>query len=337
MVRRFLLCACALSLIAAACGSEDKPTSYELQVDAPSPEGQKLQFSAFHPAQIRVSPGDRVAFRNAGTESAHTIAFGVASDRSNQPPIVTDRGLNPVVESPCFSEDPPTTKLVECPHGELPAYGGTGYWNSGFIPPAPGPHAAGRRAVAVELDVNIALGTYTFLCVLHPSMAGSIAVVQKTDRSAPDDLREAGQKAVAASLAAAKKIPKPTLEREGTTVTVSAGWGDDTIAVNRFEPAQLEIDPDTTVRWVARGPYGPHTVTFKTRYESAVDPRALRPGGVESGSKYRGGFANSGMLGPEDGPYPSEPFSLRFTKPGPWTYQCLFHPGQTGVVTVRPR
>ncbi len=336
MRRTVPILALALLLPAAGCaGGVSGPQAYAVDLDAPSPQGEKLQVSAYFPGALRVSPGDTIVFRNRSTEAPHTVTFGVAADRSNQPQLLTPTGENPVAFGACYSEDNPTPDLAKCPHAELPDYGGTGYWNSGVLQPMPAPDQAGAKDVLVSLTADIAPGEYAFVCVLHPFMNGTIEVLaEEADRTAPEEVTEAASRAAEDALTDAQGIEEPDLVREADTVTVSAGWGDRVTSVNRYGPAELEVKAGTAVQWVTRSPYEPHTVTFASTFEQPADPASFQPGGVKSGSDYTGGFANSGLLGPEGGPFSSEPFVLKFTKAGAYSYQCTLHPGQTGVVNV---
>lgn len=336
MRRTIHIAVLALLLVASGCaGGVSGPQTYGIDVDAPSPEGEKLQVSAYFPGSIEVSPGDTLVFRNKSTEAPHTVTFGVLADRSNQPRLLTPQGENPVAFGACYSEDNPTPELAQCPHDELPDYNGTGYWNSGVLQPAPAPEQAGAKEIEVALTEDIPQGRYSFVCVLHPFMNGTVTVIEEEgDRSKPEDVTEAAATAAEDALTDAQGLDEPELEREGDSVTVAAGWGDRVTSVNRYGPAEVSVKAGTTVQWVARSPYEPHTITFESTFKAPADPASFQPGGVKSGSDYTGGFANSGLLGPEGGPFPSAPFALKFTKVGEYSYQCTLHPGQSGVVKV---
>ena len=71
-----------------------------------------------------------------------------------------------------------------------------------------------------------------------------------------------------------------------------------------FWPAQLSVQPGTTVTWVNQGA-APHTVTADN---GAFDSGALQPG---------------------------QSFSFTFSQPGTtYAYHCSIHPFMTGSVTV---
>jgi plastocyanin len=326
-----------LLILAAACaGGPRGPQTYAIDVDAPSPEGEKIQVSAFFPGEVRVSPGDTIRFVNRSTEAPHTITLGVLADRSNQPPLFVEGGAeNSAVFGPCYTSEKPTARLSRCSTTDLPAFDGRGYWNSGVLQPASAPAQAGAKDVTVELADDTPEGVYAFVCILHPFMNGSLTVTEEeADRDTTEEVRAEARQAASAALRSAGELETPQLEREGDSVTVTAGWGDRITAVNLYAPATLDIEAGTTVRWVTRSPYEPHTVTFESPYQRPGDPASFAPGGVRSGGEYAGGFANSGILGPEGGPFPSSTFELTFTRPGSYTYVCTLHPGQQGVVRV---
>ncbi len=325
----------ALVLVASACSQGvSGAQTYRVSADQASPEGKNLFFGAYYPNLVTAAPGDTIAFTNAGSLAPHTITFGVKADRSNQPPVVAPDGKsNPVVFGPCSTEDDPSNDLAECPSTELPDYNGSGFWNSGIIQPATAPEAAGSKEVSVNLADDIPEGTYTYVCILHSLMAGTVEVAED-DRVSTDEVTEAGTEAAEKGLTDAEKIKDPELERDGDTVTVSAGWGDRVVSVTRFGPASVEVEPGTTVRWVARSPWEPHTITFESPFKSPEEEGTFVPGGVKSGEDYDGGFAHSGLIGPEGGPFPPGPFELTFTEPGTFDYVCVLHPGQIGEVKV---
>jgi plastocyanin len=334
-MRRMLgTAAMALLLVASACSSGPKGAqSYAVDADAKTPPAANLQVSAFFPGSVSANAGDTIVFTNRSMQAPHTITFGVSADRKNQPQLVLPTGENPVDFEPCYSEDNPTPQLATCPHKELPDYNGAGFWNSGVLPPAPAPAAAGSKSVTVKLSKDIAAGSYTFLCVLHPFMAGTLKVVAKaSDRLDPKDVSEQRETSSRKEVATAVKIAEPQLQTNANGVTVSAGWGDRVTAVNRFGPASVDIKVGQTVSWVGRSPFEPHTVTFESPYKTAGE--SFVPAGVKSGASYTGGLANSGLFGPKGGPFPADHFDLKFTKAGSYKYICTLHAGMEGVVKV---
>lgn len=334
MPRKLVIAFVAVLLVTAACSrTPSGPQKYAVDVDAKSTAADKFQFSAYFPGSLTVSPGDSVKFRNRSTEAPHTVSFGIKADRSNQPPILTDAGENAAVFGPCVADES-TAKLTRCDGERLPAFDGTGFWNSGVLQPKPAPKRAGDKSVTLKVAKDIDPGEYSYVCILHPLMNGTLRVVaDEADRTKPADARMDGREAAEAAAASAKKLETPRIQRlDDNIVVVAAGWGDRVTAVNRFAPPKVEVESGTTVRWEIGSPYEPHTVTFESAFEVG-DARGFTPGGVASGAGYDGGFANSGIFGPQGSPFEGS-FELTFTEPGTYEYTCLLHAGQKGTVTV---
>lgn len=151
--RRAAIVLLALALVATACGGDDSkdkkasegataqgptgPQSYTVEVDAPSPEGGNLQFSAFFPAKLVVRPGDTVIFDNRSTQAPHTVTFGAKAFAPEAPFPATKAGLaNPVVFGPCYTDALPPPVSEACP-APPPA-----------TPPSSGVPGCGTRALS---------------------------------------------------------------------------------------------------------------------------------------------------------------------------------------------
>lgn len=122
-----------------------------------------------------------------------------------------------------------------------------------------------------------------------------------------------------------------------TTWTVQAGAGTagDAVASLQYYSNNITIDAGDSVTWRAVG--NAHTVSFLSGAAAPTpdDPAATAPAG---GATYDGtGFVSSGLFFPvPDGvPGPPNRYTLTFTAPGSFTYQCLIHPGMQGQVTVQ--
>jgi plastocyanin len=339
VVRRIAgACLFGLLLVASACSSGPSgPLTYKVGVDAASPQGKNFQYSAFFPSTLKVAAGDSIVFRNASTQAPHTISFGIDERRSNQPAVVLPSGMeNPVVREPCYTSDPPKTDLVQCPSKKLPTFDGKGYWNSGFLLPAPAPANAGRKDVTLKLSDDITPGQYRYLCILHGPMVGVLQVLpDEGDRESKEDVVEIANSQLKSVRDAAGAIKDPKTGVEGDVFKAAAGWGNANTAVNRFSPGTIEIKAGQTVSWDAYSAFEPHTVSFGTGYQPGnALPEQFAPQGTKSGSEYSSGQANSGIFGPKGGPFPPGPFTLTFTNPGEYAYVCVLHPGMQGLVRV---
>ena len=319
-----------LVLATVACGKGvSGAQSYAVAVDAKSPDGKNFQYSAFFPSTLEASPGDTIVFQNGSSQAPHTITFGVAPDRSNQPPVVLPDGSeSAVANQPCFDAKGPTTKLVKCPSKELPAYDGSGFWNSGFLVPAVAPE--GTKRVSLKLADSIEPGEYRYLCILHGPMAGVLKVVEESERKPREDVVDAAKEELARVRSSAAAIKDPQVGAN----TVAAGWSGGVTAVNRFLPETIEVKRGATVTWEAFSEYEPHTVSFGNYQAGVPAPGATAPKGPKSGGAYTGGDANSSFFGKPGGPFPPGPYKLSFPTAGTYTYVCVLHPGMQGTVKV---
>jgi plastocyanin len=158
-------------------------------------------------------------------------------------------------------------------------------------------------------------------------------VADNADRLSPADVAKAADRELGEAKAQAAGIAVPVEATVPNGATVTAGWGDKLVAVNRYSPATVSIKAGQTVTWRGVSPYMPHTVSFEPPFRGPLDPNAFLPTGAKSGAKFAGGVSHSGAFGPPP-EFPTDTFSLTFTQPGKYSYGCLLHPGMTGTVQV---
>lgn len=94
-----------------------------------------------------------------------------------------------------------------------------------------------------------------------------------------------------------------------------------------FYTDSITIDAGDSVQWTVGG--NAHTVTFFGRRSSPLKP-INKPYG---GTTYDGNvYTSSGAM------FPGQTYTLRFTKPGTYPYECLFHdPEMAGEIIVQPK
>ena len=149
-----------------------------------------------------------------------------------------------------------------------------------------------------------------------------------------------GAIAVALGLASGAAVVAAPLQT-AQTWHVQAGTGtvNNSVATLQFYSSAITIDVGDSVTWNAVG--DGHTVSFLSGAPAPApfDPAAQAPAG---GSTYDGtGIVSSGVFvpGPPGGLGPGGPstsYTLTFTAPGDFVYNCLIHPGMQGSVTVQP-
>jgi plastocyanin len=129
-----------------------------------------LEYFGMVPAALTVAKGTTVKFQmTKGSYEAHTATFAPAGDDINNPSSYIG-GIAASFESPSIRPEgvyPTDTSLVSL----SPATHGNGYWNSGALDAAsasPLPESA-----SVKFDTA---GTYTYYCLIHPFMRGTVTV-----------------------------------------------------------------------------------------------------------------------------------------------------------------
>lgn len=130
-------------------------------------------------------------------------------------------------------------------------------------------------------------------------------------------------------VAAAPLVPSGGLAAPNTgqnwQVNVGASLHDQAFQALNFFTNSITIDQGDTITWTVGG--NAHTVTFFAKRTQPFRPINKRYGGdTYDGSIY----TSSGIL------FPGQQYTLKFTKPGMYPYQCLFHgPKMAGVVIVQ--
>jgi plastocyanin len=287
-----------------------------------------VQLLDFFPRTITINVGDAVTWTNEAAD--HTVTF-LSGAKPPLPDIRQPDGR--VLFNP----------LVAFPQGG-PTYDGTGIASSGLLQ---GPGKTWTLRFTKP-------GRYTYVCLLHPAMVGTV-VVRPADQPVAATQAEYDRQAAQqreAELAAGKNLLEATRPaKQGTVYTLRmVGNPKERVALYRFGADVVRVHVGDTVRWVMDDPDEIHTVTFPGSgqvppfivptpqpqgppklYEN---PRAVAPAG---GPVHRGtGYYNSGILVPAPLPGPHT-YELRFTKRGTFTYWCVVHvpEGMRGTVIVQ--
>ena len=326
--------AAAMLAVAASgpAGGAAAATTYTIFAGAAGAD-QAAQIYDFIPKPVTVSVGDTVTW-HVGSGEFHTVTF--LGDQPN-PGFVS---VGP--------QGPQITPLAAFPTG-------------GTSVPSAGPVSSGLLNEGQDFSLTFTQpGTYDYVCLVHPHMAGQIVVVptgqpvptraEVAAEVAPHVDNDLATAALPLALGAATEQAVDTGTGE-TAAGVTAGTGDTRVALDRFLPGNVTVHAGELVTWTNADPDTPHTVTF-TAGQPAPDvimpepqpngppalllnPAVLAPAG---GTDFDGStYTNSGFIGGP--PYAqTATYSLRFTKPGTYQYVCLLHDdlGMKGTVTVLP-
>ena len=297
--------ACAISLLLAGCESsnntvappkESGPLSWVVQAGG-SDQNEALQALQFYPATITIDAGDSITWRYPAGEP-HTVTF-----------------LGPKSAPP-----PPTDPSVPAPAGGN-TYDGSTYTSSGFL--------LGGQTYTLRFPKA---GTYTYYCLIHGEMIAKV-VVQPAGTaypSTPSDIEQQIPNAVAADLKTASDAVAQfpyTVGGPHLAVGISPGLGKPPLtkaSVVRFldgdklSDTNVTVSAGTTVTWTNLDTNNPHTVTFAPAGQQLTPMSPFSP--PLGGTTYDGStLVNSGPL------FAGQSFSLTLTKPGTYTYNCLFH------------
>jgi plastocyanin len=276
---------------------------------------------------VEARPGDTIRIRHRGEhdpefEQGVTHAF-VSSPPGELPPLFVggSEGVrpNPAVWGSCNGGTSSPT-LIACPVAPVDGprgWNGEDYWSLGAMVPG--------EERDLPLADDIALGTYGFVCVLHPRLTVDIKVTEQPKAAAPRPAPDLGP--------IAGSGPVVDNRRE---VTAGFETSDPAASVNSFVPAEVSIEAGRAVTWTVSSP-DPHDVVFADHPVELTDtspvdsvPHAPREGWNGRSDVW------SGFLSTDPSAAAGSSFSLTFQAPGRYDYQCRFHPGMEGVVVVKP-
>lgn len=285
----------------------------------------------FFPDEITINKGDTIHFANP-YEEPHTTTYvpGVP-----EPMAVPDLIIpNPSGPGTIFN---PLAVAPTDTSGNTTGFDPHAYYNSGFM----------LKDASVDVLFNV-VGSYKFICLFHPGMELSVAVVgtpvtiaSQEDLDKQGDAQRDGFIAAGKSMAAGVTLTKAT-DASGTQAwNLQVGATQGQSDVMQFLPAApLNISTGDSVKWTSVTET-PHTVTFGEPFNPfaqngsvlSFSPAAALPSG---GSTYSGGNANSGLMDVTGQVPGGSTYSLTFTKAGTYAYVCLLHAdqGMAGTIVV---
>jgi plastocyanin len=330
----------ALALVAAGCGDDDDDgddASSETTVPAPEgivvgagisdPDDPNIAVLEFLPEQITIEAGTDVTWEWSGTEP-HSVTFV------------------PEGQTPPNIEEDQSALAGAAPTGPID---GTTYVSSPLQPlgAAPAPFE-GTFATA---------GTYTYLCLVHPLMTGTVNVVADgADADTPQEVAERRQeetqrfleegRATKAELVDADPV-KTSLDDGSTEWTVEMGKTTEHVDVLAFAPTPAAVKAGDTVTFTNNSK-APHTATFfgegAEQIQDPFDPRVQAPApGASPQALAAAGYFNTGWLPPDAAapgedppPLAARRFSFTVAEAGTYSYVCMLHApsGMVGEIKV---
>jgi plastocyanin len=304
-----------------------------------------LDLNGFYRRKATIHVGDSVRWVFS-RRVVHTVTF-LAPGQSRPPleqadPTHPYSGFNDSTGAPFWFHGQPS--LLIPPDHAFPQGGpttdGTGYRNSGLSAPAFQPYS-------LEFTKK---GTYKYLCLVHPGMAGSVKVLPK---SATIPSARADRRARIAEYAKAVKRSKKLARLKPTGNNVVAGNDAGSVAWFRFFPATRTIKAGESVRFSIASKSEIHTMTFGPQPSAELVMAQPQPSGPPrlqfnplmflpsdpalppyTGTNHGDGFLNTGIMDSNPQTPPPSSVDVTFTTPGSYLYECTIHPGMQGTIKV---
>src|SRR5579872_5736860 len=133
----------SVGLLAPVASADSTATHWRVTVGAQSPD-MGIQISTYFPNDITIDAGDSVTWTSQ-TAEPHTITFLAVGQTAPQDPFSPPAGGN--------------------------MYSGSGYFNSGPMMGEPAPGFVQSYTLTFNQP-----GTYTYVCLFHPFMTGTVHV-----------------------------------------------------------------------------------------------------------------------------------------------------------------
>ena len=285
-------------------------TDVKLKGGLNDPKDPNIAVLEFLPQTVKVATGTTVTWEIAGPEP-HSVTF-----------------VPPGTAPPSVDKDP----SLFTPTPATGPYDGTTLVNSGVLP-------LGETSEVQKFSMSFANpGKYTYYCVLHPDMVGTLQVTSGTQDS-QEKITKAGnaetKKYLAEGEAAKRKLlaakPKQTKNSDGsTTYNVELGASTAHTDVLAFAPTPKNVKVGDHVTFVNNS-LAPHTASFGG---SLVPTVPIAPNvmsavpGPSPQTLAQGVYLNTGWLPPKTKQGPAlaaRSYTYDVPAPGKYTYVCVLH------------
>jgi plastocyanin len=311
---------------------------------------RELDLNGFYRRQVTINVGDSVRWQFS-RRVVHTVTFlrpGQTRPALERPdPANPYTGFTDGANAPFWFNGQPSLQIP--PEHAFPQGGsstdGRKFTNSGLSAPAFRPYTLRFTRT----------GTFRYLCLVHPGMAGSVRVLAagrtvpaaREDRAAAvAQLRRAVARAreLARFTPAANNVvgghdrgevawfrffPRTKAVRLGETVRFSVSSTSEIHTV-RFGPDAWRSPADKDLVMVQPQPSGPPRLQFNGLIFLPSDP-VLPP---YNGANHGNGFLNTGVIDTNPNSPPPASVSVTFAARGTFDFECTIHPGMQGSITV---
>lgn len=289
--------------------------TFNLTAGVNDPQDRNIAVLEYLPESVTIAAGNTVEWALPGPEP-HSVTFFPAGQQP--PPPGSDESL--------FAPKPLTGP-----------FDGKTLVSSGLAPQGPG-------AVPPFPITFPAAGTFSYFCVIHPGMTGTVTVVEANGRA--DERAAIKNRADAETAkwldegrAAKKKLVEtpPVTERaaDGTTsYKVQIGITTEHTDILAFAPPDATMKPGDKVTFINNS-QAPHTASFAGRTtlpQDPTDPSVTSPApGPSPQTLNPDSFFNTGTLPPNAGPPGQAPpeavrsFTFVAGAAGNYVYVCIYH------------
>jgi plastocyanin len=306
-----LLTAVLAPVTALAHDASEAPAELKLRAGMNDPKDPNIAVLEFLPEKVSVVTGEKVTWLIDGPEP-HSVTFVAAG-------------------SPVPSTEADPSLFVGS--GTPTDYDGSTLVNSGVLPL---PTQTDGASFSMSFSKP---GDYTYYCVLHPEMVGTVTVGDadvNTQAEVNAAARKERTKYLAEGRAAKKKLaatkPRSTKNSDGsTTWTVQMGASTAHTDVLAFAPTPAKVKAGDSVTFVNNSK-APHTASFGGALvpQNPLVPEVQQPQPGPSPQVLTAGvYLNTGWLPPNTGstgaPLAARSYTYSVPDPGTYEYVCVLH------------